>query len=112
MFPTPLLATMTRPYSLSRLPTITSMAIQSDGKIVIGGQMYTGPDNPDFLLIRCNPDGTLDDSFAAAMDSSRRFSIGLNETHDTGRMAAEVGRDESIAAAEGIIKRAIGICSE
>lgn len=44
--------------------TITTMAVQLDGKIVLGGNFFTGTsDNYDYLLIRCNADGTLDTSF-------------------------------------------------
>ncbi|MBK8944002.1 MAG: hypothetical protein IPM32_01920 [Ignavibacteriae bacterium] len=38
-----------------------SMAIQSDGKILVAGY-YFGP-NLDFVLIRYNPDGTIDNTF-------------------------------------------------
>ena len=49
------------------------------------------------------------DQFLSGRDD---FSIGLNDDGMTlVGMAAEVGRDESIAAAEGIIKRAIGIAA-
>lgn len=44
--------------------TIVTMAIQQDGKIVLGGNVYTGTaGNYDYLIIRCNADGTLDTSF-------------------------------------------------
>ena len=39
-----------------------SVAIQSDGKIVMAGQSYNGT-NIDFALLRCNTDGTLDNTF-------------------------------------------------
>jgi uncharacterized delta-60 repeat protein/gliding motility-associated-like protein len=39
-----------------------SVAIQSDGKIVVAGQSYNGSTN-DFALVRYNADGSLDNSF-------------------------------------------------
>jgi len=39
-----------------------SVAIQSDGKIVVGGQSNNGT-NDDFALARYNPDGSLDNTF-------------------------------------------------
>ncbi len=41
-----------------------SVAIQSDGKIVVAGSSSNGSDN-DFALIRYNTDGSLDSSFAS-----------------------------------------------
>jgi len=44
--------------------TISTMAIQPDGKIVLGGNIFKGTyGNYDYLLIRCNADGSLDNSF-------------------------------------------------
>src|SRR3990167_3434132 len=39
-----------------------SVAIQSDGKIVVAGYSYNGSNN-DFALVRYNTDGTLDTTF-------------------------------------------------
>jgi len=39
-----------------------SLAIQSDGKILLGGSCYNGS-NYDFCIVRFNSDGTLDNSF-------------------------------------------------
>jgi uncharacterized delta-60 repeat protein len=39
-----------------------AVAIQSDGKIVLAGGIYNGP-NLDFMLARYNPNGSLDTSF-------------------------------------------------
>ncbi|MEJ7848137.1 MAG: FG-GAP-like repeat-containing protein [Pyrinomonadaceae bacterium] len=41
----------------------TSMLIQADGKIVLGGSRYSGTTNNDFAAARYNLDGTLDSSF-------------------------------------------------
>lgn len=42
-----------------------SIAVQSDGKIVVTGISYNGSDN-DIALVRYNSDGTLDNSFGTA----------------------------------------------
>ena len=42
----------------------TTVAIQADGKIVVGGMIYCC--SRDFTLARYNPDGTLDNSFGTA----------------------------------------------
>ncbi len=42
----------------------SSLAIQTDGKIVVAGQAYnTNTGNYDFALARYNSNGTLDNSF-------------------------------------------------
>ena len=40
-----------------------SVAIQSNGKIVVGGFSVSGSDDEDFAVVRYNPDGALDNSF-------------------------------------------------
>lgn len=46
--------------SLGGIDVANDMAIQSDGKIVIGGCSYFGADDSMFVVVRLNPDGTLD----------------------------------------------------
>jgi uncharacterized delta-60 repeat protein len=41
----------------------TSLAIQSDGKIVVAGYSYSISNNDDFAVVRYNADGSLDTSF-------------------------------------------------
>jgi uncharacterized delta-60 repeat protein len=41
----------------------SAVAIQSDGKIVVGGTSTAQRGNPDFALARYNTDGSLDSSF-------------------------------------------------
>jgi uncharacterized delta-60 repeat protein len=41
----------------------TSVAIQSDGKIVVAGWIYDNSNDVDFAVVRYNPDGSLDNSF-------------------------------------------------
>ncbi len=40
----------------------SSIAVQSDDKIIIGGYTYNGTDG-DFKVVRLNADGTLDNTF-------------------------------------------------
>lgn len=60
----------------------TSVAIQSDGKIVVGGSSHNGT-NSDFAVVRYNPDGSLDPSFGAGgivitpVTSSNDYSYGM-----------------------------------
>ena len=59
-----------------------SIAIQSDGKIVVAGSAYNGSNN-DFALVRYNADGSLDTSFGTGgkvttpigMSSDRGYSV-------------------------------------
>ncbi len=43
----------------------TSLALQADGKIVVGGFTFNGA-NDDFALVRYNPNGSLDSSFGTS----------------------------------------------
>lgn len=42
-----------------------SMALQSDGKILVAGERYT-PTGSEFALVRLNSNGTLDNSFGSS----------------------------------------------
>ena len=60
--------------------TINAMALQSDGKILVGGSFisYNGQANKN-VLIRLNPDGTEDTAFSAnavVSDTTSRFGTG------------------------------------
>ena len=57
-----------------------SAAIQTDGKILVAGNSYTGK-NYDFALVRYNSDGTLDTSFSG----DGKATTGLGVSHDYGR---------------------------
>ncbi|WP_165229541.1 peroxidase family protein [Aquisphaera insulae] len=49
--------------SLHTFQSSYSVAVQPDGKILVGGEVNSGNPNPDLALARCNPDGTLDTTF-------------------------------------------------
>ncbi len=46
----------------SETDTVTAMALQTDGRVIVAGHILTGP-NYDFGLARFNPNGTLDPTF-------------------------------------------------
>jgi uncharacterized delta-60 repeat protein len=56
-----------------------SVAIQSDGKIVVAGYSYNGSDY-DFALVRYNADGSLDNSF----DSDGKITTAIGNGDDLG----------------------------
>jgi uncharacterized delta-60 repeat protein len=70
-----------------------SVAIQSDGKIVVAGLSYTGSNN-GFALVRYNTDGTLDTSF----DSDGKVTTAIGGTNDRAYSVA-IQSDGKIVAA-------------
>jgi uncharacterized delta-60 repeat protein len=66
---------LTTPVSTTTSPDgISSIALQSDGKIVAAGYAYAAPNNNDCVLARYNVDGSLDTSFDT--DGKLYFSFG------------------------------------
>jgi uncharacterized delta-60 repeat protein len=70
-----------------------SVAIQSDGKIVVAGHSDNGS-NEDFALVRYNTDGTLDTSF----DSDGKVTTAIGSASDFARSVA-IQSDGKIVAA-------------
>lgn len=60
--------------NLSEPSEATSIAVQKDGKIVVGGYIYTN--NSDFLLLRFKQDGTPDKSFGKKGIVTQDFNQG------------------------------------
>jgi uncharacterized delta-60 repeat protein len=60
--------------------TYGGLAIQSDGRIVIGGYMTNGSAELDFAAYRLNPNGSLDTSFGGDGMASVDFGAGRNDT--------------------------------
>jgi len=56
----------------------TSIAVQPDGKIIVGGQSYIQGDY-DFVLIRYNTDGSLDNSFSDDGKASVNFGVAYDD---------------------------------
>ncbi len=89
--------------------TISSVGLQSDGKIILGGRVYylgdtSNPVNYDrFALFRYNPDGTLDTSFGTNGLSTVQFDW-YNEDTDSyvnwhsGISAIAIQPDDKIVA--------------
>jgi uncharacterized delta-60 repeat protein len=75
---------------------IESMALQSDGKIVVAGYMDTnnGTNNYDFALARYNTDGSLDSSF----DGDGRLTTDFGTTTDVAYSVAVQSNGKIIAA--------------
>ncbi len=60
-----------------------SVTIQSDGKVVVGGETMSAFPDRDFLLLRYNTNGTLDNTFG-----NGGITISLNDSLDSGRSIA------------------------
>lgn len=62
---------------------LTSVAIQSDGKILLGGHTYiaTGP-KYDIAVVRLNENGTADNTFGVSGVAKARIVDGANYTND------------------------------
>ncbi len=71
-----------------------SIALQSDGKILVGGRSYNGSNN-DFALVRYNADGSLDTDFDDDGVVSSAFGT---SSDDTGRAVAVQGDGRIVVA--------------
>lgn len=71
-----------------------SVAIQSDGKIVVAGSSSIGPNNYDFALARYNSDGSPDNTF----DSDGMLLTDLGSQYDMARSVALQADNKIVAA--------------
>jgi uncharacterized delta-60 repeat protein len=71
-----------------------SVAIQSDGKIVVAGTSYSGGSSLDFALVRYNADGSLDNTF----DSDGKETTAIGSGDDYG-MSVAIQSDGKIVVA-------------
>jgi uncharacterized delta-60 repeat protein len=78
-----------------------SIALQADGKIILGGSFDTLNNQPILNLARLNPDGSLDPNFdlapdgeitSLALDASGRLLVGGYFTHVAGQPRAGMAR--------------------
>jgi uncharacterized delta-60 repeat protein len=82
-----------------------AVAIQPDGKIVVAGEVRVGGRTPDFGLVRYNPDGRLDTSFAG--DGKQITSFGGSDGASAvllqagGRIVAVGTRNDDDGVADG-----------
>ncbi len=58
-----------------------ALAIQTDGKIVVGGYGFNGANNFDFVAVRLNPNGSIDNSFDTNGVRDVNFSNGNDEVY-------------------------------
>lgn len=61
-----------------------SVALQTDGKILLGGYAFSGSSHDDFALVRYNTDGSLDTSFGG----DGVVTTGIGASSDHGRSVA------------------------
>lgn len=82
-----------------------AIAVQSDGKIVVAGEVHVGGRAPDFGLARYNPDGRLDTSFAGdgrlTTDFDGRDEAAAVLIQTDGRIVAVGTRDDDDDVADG-----------
>lgn len=72
---------------------VNSVALQSDGKIVLGGDVFNGA-NYDFQIARLNSNGSPDSSF----NGSGRVTTSIGSDHDVGLSVAIQGDEKLILA--------------
>ncbi|MEP6467946.1 MAG: hypothetical protein ABJB05_16665, partial [Parafilimonas sp.] len=75
------------------LGNATSLALQSDGKIVAGATTFTGGENNSFILWKYNTDGSLDNSFGINGTVVTDFSL-----HDDDLFSLALQSDGKIVA--------------
>ncbi len=71
-----------------------SLGLQSDGKIVVAGNSFTGTNLTDFSLVRYNSDGSLDTSF----DGDGKLTTAIGTSYD-GAQSLAVQNDGKIVLA-------------
>ncbi len=75
-----------------------SVAIQSDGKIVVAGSSYNGS-NHDFAIARYNSDGTLDTSF----NGTGKLTTPVGSSDDYGYSVAVQSDGKIVVAGESFV---------
>ncbi len=78
--------------------TTADLALQSDGKIVLGGYSFFNPTQSAFVLIRYNTDGTLDNFFGSGGIVTTSFG---DEKHLGGSVAIQADGKIILAGANG-----------
>jgi uncharacterized delta-60 repeat protein len=72
-----------------------SVAIQSDGKIIVAGNTYLGGSDYDFAVVRYNADGTLDTGF----DSDGKVTTPVNGNNEDKAFSVAIQDDGKIVLA-------------
>jgi uncharacterized delta-60 repeat protein len=81
---------------------LSSVALQSDGKIVVGGSLDTGDDWDDFAVARLRPGGALDRRFGRAGIRTTMFET---EAYDSAQGLALDGRGRIVLAGDTSSRR-------
>jgi uncharacterized delta-60 repeat protein len=83
----------------------TSVAIQPDGKILVGGYHEEGS-STNMVVLRVNADGTLDQSFGTADDGTENgiVNISLGDGNDIGRSVALAADGKIVLAGDSVSK--------
>ena len=68
----------------------TSMVVQPDGKVVLGGYSYNGGTGNDFSVVRLNADGSVDSSFSG--DGKAVIDVGGNSDQATSMVVQSDGK--------------------
>jgi uncharacterized delta-60 repeat protein len=96
--------------ALDKVDSVSSMAIQPDGKIVVGGGFPNVSTHDDFLIVRFNINGSLDDSFGTNGVTTTDFfsgpdSITAIQLQPDGKIiAAGVAQDGTDGKAWGLAR--------
>jgi uncharacterized delta-60 repeat protein len=83
----------------------TSVAVQADGKIVVGGYHEEGS-STNIVALRVNADGTLDQGFGTADDGTENgiVNISLGDGNDIGRSIALTAEGKIVIAGDTVAK--------
>lgn len=83
----------------------TSVAVQPDGKIVVGGYHEEGS-STNIVALRVNADGTLDQGFGTAADGTENgiVNISLGDGNDIGRSVALTSDGKIVLAGDSVAK--------
>jgi uncharacterized delta-60 repeat protein len=76
-----------------------AVAIQADGKIVVGGDSASDDTGGDFALARYNSNGTLDNSFSG--DGKQTTDFGTGSTEGEGVSSVAIHEDKIVVAGSG-----------
>ncbi len=81
----------------------TSLALQTDGKIVVGGYHQQGS-STNMVVLRLNSDGTLDQGFGTANDGTENgiVNISLGDGNDIGRGVAITADGKIVLAGDSV----------
>jgi uncharacterized delta-60 repeat protein len=83
----------------------TSVAIQADGKIIVGGYHEEGK-STNMVALRLNADGTLDQDFGKADDGTENgiVNVSLGEGNDVARSVALAADGKIVLAGDSVAK--------